>query len=166
VEAESLSSSEQPKVKHKSFTYTTGLTWIEGKVGSLVSDAKPPIQISSPPEFRGLAGYWTPEDLFVGAVEMCQMLTFIALVQKQQLPLVSYKSTAKGTLEFIDGQYRFTHIVIVPTVIVEEPASETDVRVLLREAHKRCLIANSITAVVEVNANIIVQEPVAGGEVP
>ena len=155
-----MPSAEQPKVKHKSFTYTTGLTWIEGRTGTLASEGKPPVQISSPPEFKGNAGMWTPEDMFVGAVEMCQMLTFLALAQKQQLSLLSYKSSAKGMLEFIDGQYRFTHIIITPTIAVEQPASEIDVQTLMREAHKRCLISNSITAMVEVNPSIMVQEKI------
>lgn len=154
---------EQPKVRHRSFSYTTNLSWMEGRIGTMSSEGKAALRISSPPEFKGKAGYWTPEDVFVGAVEMCQMLTFIGLAQRQQLPFVSYKSSATGTLEFVDGQYRFTRIVISPNVVIDEPATEADVLALLREAHKRCLIANSITAVVEVNANIIVQESVAGG---
>jgi peroxiredoxin-like protein len=152
-----MSTPEPPKPKYKSFTYATGLTWIEGKIGTLVSDGKPALQISSPPEFKGNAGMWTPEDLLVGAVEMCQMLTFLALVQKQQLSLVSYKSSAKGTLEFIDGRYRFTHIIVIPSVVVEQPATEVDVQTLMREAHSRCLISNSITSVVEVNPSVTVQ---------
>jgi peroxiredoxin-like protein len=159
-----MSSSEQPKVKHKSFSYTTSLTWIEGKIGTLASEGKPLVQVSSPPEFKGNAGVWTPEDLFVGAVEMCQMLTFLALAQKQQLSLVSYKSSAKGTLEFVDGQYRFTHIIIPPTVIVEKSAPEIDIQTLMREAHKRCLISNSITAVVEVNPTVITGKLARAGD--
>jgi organic hydroperoxide reductase OsmC/OhrA len=88
---------------------------------------------------------------------MCQMLTFLALAQKQQLSLVSYKSSAKGTLEFIDGRYRFTHIIVTSSVVVEKPATEIDVQTLMREAHRRCLISNSITAVVEVNPSVAVQ---------
>jgi organic hydroperoxide reductase OsmC/OhrA len=64
-----VSSTEQPELKFKSFTYTTVLTWIEGKIGTLASDGKPELQISSPPEFKDNAGYWTPEDLFVGAAK-------------------------------------------------------------------------------------------------
>ena len=152
-----MSSTERSKTKYKSFTYTTGLTWIEGKLGILVSDGKPELQISSPPEFKGNAGMWTPEDLFVGAVEMCQMLTFLALAQKQQLSLVSDKSSAKGTLEFVNGQYRFTRVIITPAIVVREPAGETEVQTLIHEAHKRCLVANSITTVVEVTPSIIIQ---------
>ncbi len=157
-----MESTEQPKVRHRSFSYTTSLSWVEGRIGTMTSEGKPPLQISSPPEFKGNAGYWTPEDAFVGSVEMCQMLTFIGIAQKQQVLFVSYESSAKGTLEFIDGQYRFTRIVITPTVVIECADVEDAVLAVIREAHKRCLIANSITAVVEINAHIVVREPVAG----
>lgn len=155
----------EPQVKHKSFSYSTGLEWKGGKTGYLSSEGRPPVQVSSPPEFKGNTGNWTPEDLFVGTVEMCQMLTFLALVQKRQFPLVSYKSTSKGTLEFVDGSYRFTRVVVTPTVVIEEPATEAETLTLLYEAHKRCLIANSITASVEVNATVILQESMANAEV-
>ena len=157
-----MESTEQQKVRHKSFSYVTHLSWTEGRIGLMTSDGKPPVYVSSPPEFKGNAGYWTPEDAFVGSVEMCQMLTFIGIAQKQQVPFISYKSSATGTLEFVDGQYRFTRIVIIPTVVIEGVDVEDAVLAVIREAHKRCLIANSITAVVEVNPNIIVQEPVIG----
>ncbi len=157
---------EESNVRHKSFSYGTGLTWTGGRTGVLSSEEKRPVQVSSPPEFNGEGGNWTPEDLFVATVEMCQMLTFLAIVQKHRLPLVSYQSTARGSLEFIDGAYQFTHIVITPTVVVEEPATEPETLALLREAHKRCLIANSIKATVEVNANIILREAAMTGESP
>lgn len=156
--------SDQSGVKHKSFSYSTALAWTGGRIGILSSESKPLIQVSSPPEFKGQAGNWTPEDLFVGTVEMCQMLTFLALAQKQHLPLVSYKSTAQGALEFVDGTYRFTHIVITPSVVVEAPATEIETQALLREAHKRCLIANSIRASIEINASVILVEEVMNGE--
>ncbi len=155
-----MESTEQPRVRHRSFSYTTSLSWVEGRIGTMTSEGKPPLQISSPPEFKGNAGNWTPEDAFVGSVEMCQMLTFIGIAQKQEVPFASYKSSAKGTLEFIDGQYRFTRIVITPTIVIENTEIGDAVLAVVREAHKRCLIANSITAVVEVNANIVVAEAV------
>ncbi|MBM2840973.1 MAG: hypothetical protein HW412_1501, partial [Bacteroidetes bacterium] len=94
------------------------------------------------------------------------MLTFIGIAQKQQVPFVSYRSSAKGILEFIDGQYRFTRIVITPTVVIEGVEVEDAVLRVLREAHKRCLIANSITAVVEVNPSMEIQDPMVAGETP
>jgi organic hydroperoxide reductase OsmC/OhrA len=60
-------------------------------------------------------------------------------------------------LEFIDGDFRFTRIVIFPTITVGSSVAETDVHLLLREAEKHCLVANSIASIVEVNPTIIVQ---------
>lgn len=156
-----MEAAPQPKIKHKSFSYTTNLMWVDGRIGTLTSAGKPSLQISSPPEFKGSPGYWTPEDVFVGSVEMCQMLTFIGIAGKQGVPFISYKSSAKGTLEFIDGQYRFTRIVIVPVIAVEEPGTESQISAILREAHKKCLIANSISAIVEVNPQVEVREKTA-----
>lgn len=148
---------EQPKARHKTFTYNTSLAWAGNRAGILSSEGKPPFRVSSPPEFKGEAGVWSPEDLFVASVEICHMSTFLAFAIRKQLPLVSYQSNALGTLEFIDGDYRFSRIVISPAITVGAGASEGDVHALMREAHRHCLVANSITAVVEVNPTIIIQ---------
>jgi len=158
--------SNQPVTRFKTFEYNTGLTWIDEKKGAVSSDGKPVITIASPPEFKGHAGFWTPEDMFVGSIEMCQMLTFLSLAQKQKLPLVSYRSSAKGTLEIVDGQYRFTRVVITPSITVEEPATEAMVLQLVDDAHKRCLVANSIRTIVDVHPIVAMQESVTTGETP
>ena len=145
------------KPRHKSFTYKTGMTWVEGKMGTLESEGKPSIQVSSPPEFKGVAGVWTPEDLFVASVECCHMATFISFANRRQLPIISYKSHANGVLEFIDGDFRFTRIVIFPTIVVSNSSAEGEVHDILREAQKHCLVANSIASIVEVNPTIMVQ---------
>ena len=90
---------ETMKTRYRSFTYKTSTSWTEGKSGLLASDGKPTMKISSPPEFRGESGHWTPEDMFVGAVEVCHMVTFLTFAAKKQLPIVSYRSHANGVLE-------------------------------------------------------------------
>ena len=35
-----------------------------------------PISFSAPPEFKGVAGHWTPEHFFVAAVASCYVSTF------------------------------------------------------------------------------------------
>ena len=141
----------------KSFTYKTGTTWLESRSGTLASEGKPTLRVASPPEFKGERGVWTPEDLFVGAVEVCHMTTFLSFAAQRKVAVLSYRSHANGVLEFIDGDYRFTRIVIFPTITVGSAVVETDVHTLLREAEKHCLVANSIASIVEVNPTIIVQ---------
>jgi organic hydroperoxide reductase OsmC/OhrA len=145
-------------IRAKSFTYKTCTTWTEGRSGTIASDGKPTLKISSPPEFKGERGVWTPEDLFVGSVEVCHMTTFLSFAAQKKVTIVSYKSHANGVLEYIDGDYRFTRIVIFPTITVGADVVETDVHALLREAEKHCLVANSIASIVEVNPTIIVHQ--------
>ena len=142
----------------KSFTYKTSTTWTEGRSGTIASEGKPPMKISSPPEFKGERGVWTPEDLFVGSVEVCHMTTFLSFAAQKKLAIVSYRSHANGVLEYVDDDYRFTRIVIFPTITVGAGVVETDVHALLREAEKHCLVANSIASIVEVNPTIIVHQ--------
>ena len=146
---------DQPKVRFKTFTYKTNLKWIEGKSGMLSSVGKSSLKVASPPEFKGEAGVWTPEDLFVASVEICQMTTFLAYAERKNLQISSYESHANGVLEFVDGEYRFTRIVLFPTVVISNSVREEDVYALMLEAHEHCLVANSIASIVEVNPTII-----------
>jgi organic hydroperoxide reductase OsmC/OhrA len=147
---------QQPVKKYKTFTYHTNIQWTSDRQGMLRADGKPELNVSSPPEFKGIPGVWTPEDLFVAAVEICQMSTFLAFGIRKELPLRSYKSAAEGTLEFVDGNYRFTKIVVRPEIVVGNSWTKEQVEQLVHTAHDNCLIGNSITAKVVVEPNIII----------
>jgi organic hydroperoxide reductase OsmC/OhrA len=147
------------RVRQKTFRYATAVRWTGDKTGEASSGERPLLKFSSPPEFRGKPGLWTPEDLFVGAVEMCQLLTFMALAKRADIEILSYESNASGTLEFIDGAYRFTEVVVSPSIIVDESVSELDVLDLVKEAHRMCLISNSISTKVRIEPTILQQEP-------
>jgi len=152
-----METADQQKTRYKTFTYKTNVTWTGGKGGTLASDGKPSFRVASPPEFKGESGVWTPEELFVASVEICHMATFLAYAQRGELSLIAYRSHANGVLEFIDGDYRFTRIVLFPTIIVDQSAKEEEVYAMLRDAHKHCLVANSIASIVEVNPTIMIQ---------
>jgi len=150
---------DQTRVREKQFTYNTGVRWSGGKIGTLSTNGREPLRVSSPPEFKGTPGLWTPEDMFVGALEMCQLLTFLALAKRRNISIVSYSSTASGNLELVNGGFRFTKIVITPIVGVADPAAEDEVLALVSQAHHHCLVANSVSSTVEVNATVIIEEP-------
>jgi organic hydroperoxide reductase OsmC/OhrA len=115
------------------------------------------MKISNPPEFRGEAGVWTPEDMFVASVEVCHMATFLSFAAKKEVEIISYKSHANGVLEFVEGDYKFTRIVIFPTIVVSSLVAEKEVHALLKEAQKHCLVANSIASIVEVSPTIMLE---------
>ena len=143
-----------PVKRYKTFEYHTQTHWIHDRVGSISSDGKPPVEVASPPEFKGVAGKWTPEDLFVAAIEVCQMTTFLAFASRSTFVLKEYESSARGILEFADGGYRFTKVILSPRIVVESGASEADVRQVVEDAHKSCLIGRSVTTTIEVEPSI------------
>lgn len=153
----------QPKSKHKTFAYTTGVRWTGDRNGLLTSEGKPDIAVSSPPEFKGLAGQWTPEDLLVASVEICTMTTFIAFSLHKKLPLVSYASAATGSMEFSDGRYRFTSVTLRPTIVVGTGEALALAASVLEEAHQSCFIANSICGRVIIEPTIIREKPCSSG---
>jgi peroxiredoxin-like protein len=152
-----METTRQTALRTKSFTYKTSTVWIEGRSGTLSSEGKPTIRISSPPEFKGERNAWTPEEMFVGSVEMCHMNTFLAFAERRNISVLSYRSHANGVLEYVEGDYRFTRIVIFPTIAVCSSVAESEVHDILREAEKHCLVANSIASIVEVSPTIMVQ---------
>jgi len=153
---EQIGSTPRPTLKHKSFMYRTFLSWVDKRQGDVASEGKPTLRVSSPPEFKGEPGLWTPEDLFVAAVETCTMTTFLAFAQRLNLPFVSYSSTGEGTLEFVDGGYQFAKIILRPVVKVASALAVEQVKQTLEDAHKSCLISNSIKAAVTLEPTITV----------
>ena len=149
--------SEQTKERHRILKYTTSAQSIGDKVGSLTSGTKKPLTVSSPPEFHGPTDLWTPEDMFVGALEMCHMLTFMALARRRHVNVLSYTSRAEGVLEFVNGTYQFTRVLITPTIIVGDVAEVGRIRDLLDDTRRLCIVENSVSASVESNPVILVQ---------
>ena len=68
----------EPKKAYKVFRYRNDVLWKAGRRGTISGVGKPDLDISSPPEFKGEAGFWTPEDMFLASLNTCVMLTFVA----------------------------------------------------------------------------------------
>jgi organic hydroperoxide reductase OsmC/OhrA len=134
----------KPKVKYKTFTYQTQLSRVATRACMLTSEGKQEFRVASPPEFKGEEGVWSPEDLFVASVDVCVFTTFAAFAEKKQLPVVSYASEAEGFLEFSDGEYQFTRVIVHPKIVVESSEYIEEAKRIIEDAHKKCLISNSI----------------------
>lgn len=138
----------------KSFEYDVRVRWTGEKRGVLSTPDRPDLEVASPPEFRGHPGTWTPEHMFVGAVNLCTMLTFLAFAGRKGLRLVSYESDGHGTLEMADGRLRFTRVVLRPRIVIAAGDDVETARALFHEAEQACLVTNSIRAQVEAQPEI------------
>jgi organic hydroperoxide reductase OsmC/OhrA len=151
------------KKSYKAYWYKSEVQWEASRRGKICSAQKPELKISSPPEFKGEAGFWTPEDLFVASVNACTMMTFLAYAHHKNLPLVGYESEAEGLLEYVDGKYRFTKVVLRPHIELGSEDALEQARQILEDAHKGCFVTNSTTAEVELFP-LIRFAPVKSGE--
>ena len=142
----------------KSFTYRTSVGRVEGRSADLHSEGKALLRVSSPPEFKGESGLWTPEDLFVAAVEVCLMLTFAGIAEKRWLKFATYESHAEGLLEWQQGSYRFTRVIVSPTITFFEEQSIPVAREIIERAHDTCLIAKSVACEVIVEPSYKVKQ--------
>jgi peroxiredoxin-like protein len=132
------------EVRSKVFTYRTAVKWTGQKTGEASSPGKPVVRVATPPEFKGHEGIWSPEDLFVAAVNVCVMTTFLALAQRAGLAFTGYESEAEGRLEMVDGKFQITSVALRPRVALENPDDAGKAEELLARAESQCLISNSI----------------------
>ena len=145
-----------PALTHqRTFTYRTTTEWLGRRNGRLSVKGRDPLVVSAPPEFRGEAAFLNPEELFVASIESCFMLTFVLMVEKYHLPVDAYFSECTGVLELANGEFRFTRIVIKPTVIINQADAAPRVLQILEHANRDCLITNSIQAEVKLQPDVV-----------
>jgi len=149
----------EPRKAFKSFRFENDLRWTSGRRATLSATGKPDIETSSPPEFKGEAGLWTPEDLFISSVNLCTLLTFVAHAQTKKLEFVSYESHVEGLIENVEGKYRYTEVTLQPRIEVRSQEDVERARTILEDAHKACFVSNSITSTVKLVPEIRVAAP-------
>lgn len=136
----------ETKKAYKSFPYKTTVSWKSALRGALASAGKAEIAVGNPPEFKGEAGVWCPEDLLVGALNACLTLTFIVFAERRGVGLVSYESNAAGLLEHVEGKYRVTQVTVEARIVVKSEADRELARQLIEKVEDNCFISSSITA--------------------
>lgn len=139
----------------ESYSYVTEVEWTRERQGDLCSPVLPCLHVDAPPEFKGHDGAWTPEHLFVGAVNSCFMTTFLAIAENSKLDFVSFKAAAAGTLEKLAGQgFIMTEIVLRPKLVISNARDTERAARILEKAEKHCLISNSIKSAVHLKPEI------------
>lgn len=142
------------EARSKTFTYRTSVRWTDRKQGVLTSQGKPDIQVSTPPEFKGHEGIWSPEDLFVSAVNVCVMSTFLAFAERMGLAYTGYESEAEGTVQLVDGKLQVTSVLLRPRITLKEGKDSDKAREVLAKAEEYCLVSNSVKTRVSMEPQI------------
>ena len=136
------------------WTYETTMEWTEGKRGTAACEGKSPVEISTPPEFGGPEGFWTPEDLLTSAVAGCIMTSTLFFAERAKITMRSYAIQAAGTMEKTATGLAITKVAIAVEITLESPEQADAMRKAVEQAEKTCPISNSLNCPVELTMNV------------
>lgn len=146
--------------------YQVDIAWTKDRKGTMCSPQVTGgtlkngcFEVATPPEFpKGMAGIWSPEHLYTGAVASCLMTTFLAVAENSKLEFTAFTCQAKGKLDRVEGKFLMTEVLLEATVtIVNEEDRERALRIL-EKSEKACLISNSINAIITLSPMVVVTD--------
>lgn len=146
------------KAKPKPWQYTNSISWKGEKKGLIAARDRPPVEVATPVDFGGHEGIWTPEGLFVAAVNSCIMTTFLYYCAKSDFKLVGYQSTAEGIVELTAEGLAFTRVMVRPWIVVASESAREQAQHAIGRAQERCLISNSVSSEIIIEPHIEVSE--------
>lgn len=126
--------------------YEMSVNWQVDRKGVMSSPVlNTTIEVATPPQFpKGMEGIWSPEHLFVAAINSCLMTTFLSIAENSKLEFVSFDSKASGTLEMIDGKYLMSEVILMPVVTITNDEQKDRAERVLQKSEANCLISNSV----------------------
>jgi organic hydroperoxide reductase OsmC/OhrA len=115
-----------------------------GREHEVTAGGAAPIPGTADPAFRGDPDRWNPEQLLVVALAQCHMLTYLRLCATSGIVVTRYVDRPRGTVLTSGAGGRFTEVVLAPVVAVRDPAMVAAATTLHDEAHRACLVTNSV----------------------
>jgi organic hydroperoxide reductase OsmC/OhrA len=91
--------------------------WSSGRTGIAKSDSVPnAVHFAAPPEFGGLEGRWTPEDLLLSAVASCFTTTFQAVAGYSKFDYTDLEVEAEAMVNKAEKGYSIAELAIRPVL--------------------------------------------------
>lgn len=143
-------------MRSKVFTYRADVRWEGGRIATVSSGERPPLPVSPPEDFPdGDPQRWSPEHLFLAALQSCTMLSFLAHCAHNDLHVEEYSATTSGSIERREADRRYAFSRVEMEVRARMAPGEADAaRALTAKAERDCFITASTTATVAHDWNI------------
>lgn len=126
--------------------YTASATVQPESLVALEVEGLNSIESGPPKEFGGSGEQWSPEDLLVGAVADCFVLSFKAIAAASKFVWTDLNCSVTGTLDRVERATQFTELQIKATLKVPADADVDRAKKLLEKAEQTCFITNSLKA--------------------
>jgi peroxiredoxin-like protein len=140
-------------------SYEVNLKWKENRKGLLSSPVLPQeIEVATPPYFqKGMEGIWSPEHLFVAAINSCLMTTFLSIAENSKLEFISFESNSIANVDKIEGKYTITEIILKPKLVIPNSQNPDRAKRILEMSEKACLISGAVKTAIRLEPEIFVE---------
>ena len=130
----------------------------EGTGSVMVSgEGLPELETAGPIQFGGPGNLWSPEDMLVGAVANCLILSFRAIARAAKLEWLALECEAKGELHKVEKLTQFVGFRVTARLTIPAGADRQKAGVILEKAEKYCLITNSLKAKPQLVTEVVVE---------
>ena len=129
----------------RTHTYRVTAWWVAGQNGITKSESAPnAIHFTVPPQFGGMEGRWSPEDLFLSSLASCFTTTFNVVAEYSKFEYVDLEVKVEGTVAKTTNGYRFTEVVIRPKLKIADDADQARALELLEKTRTLCLVSRAL----------------------
>jgi peroxiredoxin-like protein len=153
----------------KGHEYRVEAWWTSGHTGIAKTETCPnAIHFTAPPEFGGLEGRWTPEDLLITAVASCFTTTFHVVAVYSQFEYSDLAVRGEGIVRKTDRGYRFSEITLRPCLTIAHEEQRELAGKLLEKAKALCLVSRALAVELKFEPRIEIGKhaPVRGVRLP
>jgi organic hydroperoxide reductase OsmC/OhrA len=128
------------------YIYRVSAWWTSGRTGLAKCESAPnTIHFSEAPEFGGLEGRWTPEQLLLCALAGCFTTTFQEVARGARFEYTDLEVEVEGSVRRNKAGCNFLEIMIRPRLTVHGEDEFEAGLALLRKTKAICLISRCIT---------------------
>ena len=115
---------------------------------------KSDIIASADPTFRGDASLHNPEDMLLGALSQCHLLSYLHACVSRGVVVTHYEDDAVGVMTTAGNGGHFVSVTLHPHVRVAQESMIEDAIAAHDDAHEWCFIANSVNFPVHHEAHV------------
>ena len=147
--------------------YRTVARWTSGQTGLAKSESAPvDIRFCAPPEFGGLDGYWTPEDLLLAALGSCFAITFRGIAGRSKFDYSDLQVEVEGTVSKGESGFAFSEIIFRPTLTIDDKAKRDRALSLLQKTKTACLVSKALAVPPSLDPRLEVRNAVSEASPP
>jgi len=151
----------------RELTHRVVAWWNAGKAGIAKSDSAPnAIHFAVPPQFGGMEGRWSPEDLLLCSVASCFTTTFRVLADYSKFEYTDLEVTVEGTVRKAESGYEFQGILVRPTLTISNLEERLRADRLLEKAKRLCLVSRALLTQQKFESRVRVVARVEASETP